>query len=131
MFDLREFRILAAKQESGRVRDAMLLAAGEIERARADYRRCSDDLARVGNFPAELQAELAAAQAALEDKHRAWVTAERELEVARSVVEAADILVAAVEQYDRTELYGQELSGYRVERARYDAARRAGEKTER
>ncbi len=66
-----------------------------------------------------LQAELTRAEQRAEDKHRAWQAAERGLEAARAVVEAA------------RKIHDRNTSGFRVSTgiidalAAYDAARRA------
>jgi hypothetical protein len=96
MFDLDKFLSLAEKQEPGRVKNAMLAAAGEIVGLQTWQERVCDAVqpaqnadewgADVADIIVWRLAELATATAALEDKHRAWVAAERELEAARAGV---------------------------------------------
>jgi hypothetical protein len=90
-----------------------------------DRNRDSDLIlaATLSDIPA-LQAELATAHAALEDKHRAWLAAERELDAARAALGG---LLTACEAADAQEDLSELVDGSLMDAAReaLDAARRA------
>ncbi len=70
-----------------------------------------------------LEAELTAAEQRAEDKHRAWQAAERELELARAVVEAARAGFGTEQDIPRGHSFDPVVLTAAI-RA-YDAARRA------